>query len=204
MVESLEKSFSVDNPRRPRLRWLKRIGKGLLILAIIAALRLAWRHHQITKALDEAVAEMDRVEPGWRLADIEAAREQIPEEENSARVVVAAAKLLPQGWPKQDFSDLFEHLAPEEQLSIDEVAFLTQELDNVRPALKEAYKLAARPPSSRTTTNRLRRSANRSKGSWPSGATIDLGCLAPRAKRRSEKRADRLPCFAQCRAFPGR
>jgi hypothetical protein len=32
-------------------------------------------------------AEMDRAEPGWRLEDIEAAREQVPEEENSARVL---------------------------------------------------------------------------------------------------------------------
>jgi hypothetical protein len=125
--------------------WLKRLGMMLLVLLIVAACTQTWRHYQVSKRLDETLAEIDRAEPGWRLADIEAAREQIPEEENSARVVVAAAKLLPKDWPPKDFDDLFAHLAPEEQLAAEDFGRLERELDNVRPALKEARKLASRP-----------------------------------------------------------
>jgi hypothetical protein len=88
---------------------------------------------------------MDRTEPGWRLADIESAREQVPEEENSARVVVAAAALLPKQWPPQDVDDLFKSLVPAEQLSPEAYDRFKKELNTVHPALKEARKLAERP-----------------------------------------------------------
>ncbi len=135
----------VEKPRRPRLRWLKRIGKGLLIAAVIIAGRMAWHHYQATKNLQEALAEMDRAEPGWRLEEIEAAREKIPEEENSARVVVAATKMLPRNWPPKEFDDLFVKLAPTEQLPPEDFARLKKELTDVRPALVEAHKLAGMP-----------------------------------------------------------
>jgi hypothetical protein len=126
-------------------RWLKRLGKGLLIAVILIACRMVWRHYQVTNKLKEALAELDRAEPGWRLKEIEAVREQIPEEENSARVVVAATKLLPANWPSPELDKLFTHLAPEEQLDPDDFARLKQELENVRSALKEARKLASVP-----------------------------------------------------------
>jgi hypothetical protein len=140
-----EESVDIGKRRFPELRWLKRIGWGLLVLAIIITCRMAWHHYQIMKKLHESLAELDRAEPGWRLKDIEAAREQIPEEENSARVVVAAYKLLPKNWAAQEFYMRFDHLAAEEQITPDDFARLKQELDNVRPALEEAHKLASLP-----------------------------------------------------------
>ncbi|HEY7154162.1 MAG TPA: hypothetical protein VH575_09430, partial [Gemmataceae bacterium] len=132
----------VMKPRPPWWRrWLKRLGKGFLIAAILIAGRMAWHHYQTTKKLNEALAELDRVEPGWRLKEIEAAREQIPEEENGARVVVAAAKLLPKDWPSQEFADRFADLTPEVQLAPDDFAALTKELFQLEPALKEARTL---------------------------------------------------------------
>src|SRR5215469_14927626 len=116
-------------------RWLKRVGWGLLVLLIVAICLWSGRHHAIQERLDEALGELDRSEPGWRLADIEAAREQIPEEENSARVVVAAARLLPKDWPSQAFADRFSDLEPEVQLGPEDFASLTKELSHLGPAL---------------------------------------------------------------------
>jgi hypothetical protein len=114
VVATYEEPFASSKPRRPLLRWLKWAGCGLLILLIpvvtvliVGVCAWAWRHHRVQERLNEALAELDRTDPGWRLADIEAEREQIPEEENSARVVVAAAKLLPKDWPPKEFSELF-------------------------------------------------------------------------------------------------
>lgn len=144
-METYEESVESSKPRRPWMRWLKRIGKGLLVAVIAIVIRQAWHHREVTKKLQETLAEMDRTEPGWRLKDIEAAREPVPEDENSARVVVAAAELLPRGWPPPEFEALFGHLAPEEQLAPDDFARLQQAIDKVRPALVEARKLAKLP-----------------------------------------------------------
>jgi hypothetical protein len=145
-VETYEESFEIDKSRRSWWRrWLKRIGWSLLILAVSSAGRQAWVHYQATKKLQETLTEMDRVEPGWRLEDIEAAREPVPEEENSARVVIAAARLLPKNWPPQEFHDPFSRLKPVEQFAPEDFARLTKELENVRPALKEAHKLTRMP-----------------------------------------------------------
>ncbi|MHB1421598.1 MAG: hypothetical protein ACYC3I_00095 [Gemmataceae bacterium] len=145
-MDTYEESFVIEKPHRPWWRrWLKRLGKILLVGTIAIVIRQAWFHHEVTKNLEETLAEMDRVEPGWRLEEIEAAREKIPEEENSARVVVAAARLLPKDWPPKEFSDLFVHLDPEHQLTPEEFAKLKHELESVRPALEEARKLNEMP-----------------------------------------------------------
>lgn len=142
IVEIPEESPAVTKPRR---RWLKRISCGLLLLFILAACAWGWRHHSAKQRLDKALTELDRTDPGWRLEEIEAAREQIPEEENSARIVLAADRLLPKDWPPKELGDRLAHLAPEEQLAQEDFAWLKQELDNVRPALDEARKLAKMP-----------------------------------------------------------
>jgi hypothetical protein len=50
------------------------------------------------RALAEAVAEADRLDPGWRLEDIEAKRRQIPEEKNGALMVLSAYRMMPKKW----------------------------------------------------------------------------------------------------------
>ncbi|HEY7328122.1 MAG TPA: hypothetical protein VH592_10800 [Gemmataceae bacterium] len=147
-MKPVDESFTIAKPRR---RWLKRLGCGLLILLILlippTCAWVMW-DHSLRERLDEALAELDRTDPGWRLEDIEAAREQIPEDENSARVIIAVSKLLPKPWPPQDLDDLLAHLAhlaPQEQLATEDFARLNQELEKVRPALDEAHGLMNMP-----------------------------------------------------------
>ncbi len=144
-MDTYEQSFGIAKTRRPWLRWLKRLGTVLLLALVAIAIRQAWHHHEVTKKLQEALAELDRAEPGWRLEDMEAARAEIPEEENSARVVVAAADLLPSGWPAHEFIDRFAHLDPQEQLATEDFLRLRAELARVQPALNAARKLADLP-----------------------------------------------------------
>jgi hypothetical protein len=137
-------SFETDTAR-PRMDWLKCLGWVVLMLALLVVVRLIWDRGRRAGKLQETLAEMDRTDPGWRLEDIEAAREQIPEEENSARVVIEAASLLPRGWPPEKFAERFAHLAPQEQLAPDDLAQLQQELLRLRPALDVAIRLADMP-----------------------------------------------------------
>ncbi|HTU19464.1 MAG TPA: hypothetical protein VMG10_15495 [Gemmataceae bacterium] len=139
------KAFAIAELRRRKLRWLKRITSGLLIILIVAVCAWACWPNAAQQRLKEALAELDRSDPGWRLEDIEAAREPIPEGENSARVVMAAFNLLPRQWPPRELEALLGALSPEVRLAPEEFQRLKQELDNVQPALKEARKLADMP-----------------------------------------------------------
>jgi hypothetical protein len=87
--------------RRPR-RWWRRILFGLaaLVLGSIGLLLFvrAYFLHSAEKRLEAAIAEADRLDPGWRWDDLLARRETIPDDKNSAPHVLAAAKLLPKNW----------------------------------------------------------------------------------------------------------
>jgi hypothetical protein len=50
-VDELDDPLPIEKPRRLWLRWLKRIGKGLLVLAIVIGGRMAWDHHQTAEKL---------------------------------------------------------------------------------------------------------------------------------------------------------
>ncbi len=104
-----------------------------------------YNRHRVARAAAEAVAELERIDPGWRLKDLEAARDAIPEEENSARVVVATRRLLPASWPPQELSEALDHLAPPDRLTPEQAERLRAALQAVAPAVAEARKLAGLP-----------------------------------------------------------
>jgi hypothetical protein len=104
-----------------------------------------YNRHRVARAAAEAVAELDRTDPGWRLKDIEAARAAVPEEENSARVVVATRKLLPPNWLSEELSEALDRLPPPERLTREQAARLDAELQAFAPAVAEARKLAGLP-----------------------------------------------------------
>jgi hypothetical protein len=142
-VAIYEESLAGTNTRR---RWLKRISCGLLILVILTVCAWAWRHHSAQQRLDQVLAELDRTDPGWRLEDIEAACEQIPENENSVGVIISAAQHLPRSWPSEDFSeDYFRSQQPNEMLSGEDFVHLSVELASMRSAVEIAAMLADMP-----------------------------------------------------------
>jgi hypothetical protein len=132
--------------RRPWwYQWLRRLGYALLLAVVAGGIRYVYRHHKVTTQLQEALDELDRTDPGWRLQDIEAAREVIPDDENSAACVREVARLLPPGWPPKPVDDALQHLDPPARLRADQYATLCETLDAVKPARDEARKLAQLP-----------------------------------------------------------
>jgi hypothetical protein len=119
-----------------------------VLLQVVLVAFAAWvlyNRHRIARAAAEAVAELDRTDAGWRLKDLEAAREALPEEENSARVVTAVRRLLPPSWPPTEFAGAFDRLPPPQRLTPEQAARLDAELRAVGPAVAEARKLAGLP-----------------------------------------------------------
>jgi hypothetical protein len=107
--------------KRPERRWTRRVlmwlgGTLLMATAGVAAYHTV-EDRRARAEMDKAISELDTSDPGWRLEDIEAARAVVPDGENSARVVVAAARELPRDWPA--VHDLYEEAKkcrPNEQL----------------------------------------------------------------------------------------
>src|SRR4051794_12711889 len=80
-----------------------------------------------TRMLRHAQAEADRLDPGWRLAEIEVKREAVPDAENSAPQVARVVALMPASWPPpstsaaagqapEDFVTRISQVAPDVRL----------------------------------------------------------------------------------------
>ncbi len=80
------------------------VGGVLALLLLVSALVLGYRayhFHVADQRVHEAEAKLDQTDPRWRWDDILADRAVVPDEENSARPILAAAQLLPKNWPGQ-------------------------------------------------------------------------------------------------------
>jgi hypothetical protein len=97
------------------------------------------------QALRDALAETDRLDPGWRLDELEAKRQIVLPEENSApQILKAKALVLPDWW--KDVHDLqVDSFAPERQMSGKQLEALRNAMERVREAVAEAVRLADMP-----------------------------------------------------------
>ncbi len=142
---------------------LRPVSLGIFVLAF----------HAITFAdeLSDAIAEADRLDPGWRLEQIIARRtsSRPPDSRNSVLQAERALKLLPGDWQKQKTGDdrpleaeeiprgyrlreAIGKLAPAQPLSANLARGLRAELDELSLAVVEARKLADLPDGQNTHT----------------------------------------------------
>jgi hypothetical protein len=114
--------------------------------------------------LQGAVAEADRLDPGWRIDELEKKRVVIPDEQNSAVVIEHAKSLLPENWPFWYYADVGDKMyrskeemrilqqmiwswsfEPSVQLHELQTKALLQELGRAEKALAAARKVAQLP-----------------------------------------------------------
>jgi ABC-type transport system involved in multi-copper enzyme maturation permease subunit len=132
----------------PSRSW--RLAGWMLFLLPLAAV-LGWygySHYAAEKSLEEAIADADRLDPGWRLDELEAKRGVIPDEENSMNVVREVKNRLPGDWQYGEdlkFFERFLELAPEKQLSERQIQDLTELFKRSESALILARRLADMP-----------------------------------------------------------
>ncbi len=148
MSETEARPTTTPPPRKPR-RWRFPVFLGALLLLIVVGVPLGlylYYRAAADGALAEALAEADRLDPGWRLEELEARREKIPDRENSALQIRAVKKRMPPNWGGDpQFSELFEQEVPEAQLNEAQVKALRAELGKAAAALAEARKLKDLP-----------------------------------------------------------
>jgi hypothetical protein len=152
-------------PAQPRRRrWRFWVGISLVLVILLLAAFYGFIIYESDLDLSEAMAEADRDCPaGWQLDALEAHREEIPDEENAALVVMKVKSLLPANWPMQlapadlaepeDDEDVpadergaawlqkLHDLSPKVQLSASLLRRLRASLAQAEPARAEARKL---------------------------------------------------------------
>jgi hypothetical protein len=143
-------SHPPEVPPQPR-RWRRWLGIlfGLFLLWLLAG--YGYFVLVTDRDLAEAMAEADRESTGgWQLEDVEARREQVPDAENAALIVLKVKKLLPEPWPAdpedaansvQPWIEQFRNLPPEVQLPAAQLRWVRANLAQVEPARAEARKL---------------------------------------------------------------
>jgi hypothetical protein len=137
---------SIRAPRR-RIRWKRwLLGTFLSLLLIVIVLigKELFARWQAQADLERAIAEVDRIDPRWRLEDIEADRREVPADRNSSLVVVAAHELLPKGWNARLEEEL-KDLRPDVALRTDQANRLSAHLKSAQRALRTARTLKDLP-----------------------------------------------------------
>jgi hypothetical protein len=86
-------------PRRRPRRWPWVVGVPLLLFLVAAFVLGAYTGRLVDRRLAAAIAAADRDDSYWRLDDLLAHREQVPDVENSAVVLDAVLAHVPDNWP---------------------------------------------------------------------------------------------------------
>jgi hypothetical protein len=131
----------------PRWRFILLICGLVLAFASIALTMLSSQMWQADGRYREAAAEADRLDPGWRLDEIMAQREKVPDAINSALRVRKIAQQLPHGWPGIKHYDVSfnDGETPEMRLKPEWLAQLRQALEPAVDLINEARLLSDYP-----------------------------------------------------------
>jgi hypothetical protein len=141
----------IPSTQKPRfLRRKPRIIFGIILL--LGCTGTAYYYYvsiTVEERLKKALAELDRLDPGWRLDDILKNQPKFPDAENGALQRIAVQRMLPARWwgPTLTFGG-----APEVQLSADQLARFRAKLKELSPAVQAARKLAYAPRGSEPIT----------------------------------------------------
>jgi hypothetical protein len=131
-----------DPPRRRWRFWLLLIGIPILVFVLSG---IGWVI-RANSGLQAAIDEADRLDPRWRLEEIEADRVTPPPGQNAADKIVAIQRLKPAGWPNFKKDEVFNDLPPANQLNEQQIAGLKELLlEPVGLALAEARSLIDTP-----------------------------------------------------------
>jgi hypothetical protein len=131
--------------RGSRRRWLFVAALVLLPVLLLGGVYFLLAHFAEVE-LQDALAEADRLDPGWHLDDLLSRRPEYADDDNSAVQVARVKSLIPSGWASnKQLNDLFEDLPRPHQLDAVQLKALREEMATAATAVAEARKLADMP-----------------------------------------------------------
>ncbi len=148
MAQLTATTRSIGARLRASWRGITVVSALVVVLGSIALSALYNQNSQADRKYSAAVAEADRLDPRWRLDDILAGREKVPDSENSAVKVREIAEKLPGGWPginHYDRSVSFEGETPEVRLSKTRIEQLQSVFEAAEDVVADARALSDYP-----------------------------------------------------------
>src|SRR5262249_17698722 len=122
------------------------VGGIVLLLVGIVVGRFRLQSREAGQLLKQVIAEVDRLDPGWSVQDLEAKRKGLAPSQNGALQVLKAYDSLPAGWHHAALIAALEHVPnAAERLSASRVRALRSECLKVIAALQQARKLCDLP-----------------------------------------------------------
>jgi ABC-type transport system involved in multi-copper enzyme maturation permease subunit len=127
--------------------WPGCLRNAVLALLPLAALLACYGYlmNVADKDYRDAIAQTDRLEPSWRIEELEAKRLVVPDSENSSRQLLKAKEMLPKAWDTAEADTATKDVRPEVLLRPEEVQAVRAALANVPLALAEARRLSDLP-----------------------------------------------------------
>jgi hypothetical protein len=148
-IPNMSEAKSAVAPAPNSVRRYRRLLLWGACLAALAALAVVGFHlynrFTANRKLEQAVADADRDDPGWRVEEIEARRSKVAPAENAATPLLQAARLIPRAWSK-DLPFSVEDLPPTTALNADEteqLRKLIRPLARLVPIARQALLLKA-------------------------------------------------------------
>lgn len=105
-------------PNLVRRRWGAFLSAGILLVLLLGVGLVVLARLRVQQALRAALAETEALDPKWRFADLDAARPQVPDEENAALLVIRLTRL----WDEQDEQLRANKLDPTDGITHKELA----------------------------------------------------------------------------------
>ncbi len=137
-----EQQTTVEEKAEQSSRVWKFVRRSLWVIFIVFLLVCGgyyYRSYRIKKELDEAIAKVDQLDPGWRAKELEANRKPIPDAENGALVIQKVTGILGLKWDQPGL-ELWS-LDPQHRLRPDQMRELQAILKRVDIARKEIRSL---------------------------------------------------------------
>lgn len=119
----------------------------LLVVVLAPTGYYVYRRSVAQRELAAILAELDRDDPGWRLADLERTRSAVPPEQDSAPLILKLKRQVPNGWWKDAEGEgpQWSESPPGEPLSAQHAAFLQARIGEIDRLLPEIRRLADQP-----------------------------------------------------------
>jgi hypothetical protein len=128
----------MSDEAKPRRRWGRWLVGGAVVVVLLIVMAYAIPDQSLRGGLAGATRELDATDPGWRLADILAARPEVALADNCVPRLLAVAAGLPAGWPDEKAWNKLESLPPNGALDAEDRAVLDGLLKGVpRPAARD-------------------------------------------------------------------
>ena len=102
-----------------------------------------WAGRSVEQQYRDAVAEADRLDPNWRAGILADAPPEIPDDENSALLVLSSYESIPRGWQALKWPPI--QLKPRQPLAPDLLIALKQSREKAKDGLGDARALVNRP-----------------------------------------------------------